>query len=314
MHACTIRQCTTRYWLDDHTSLLPSYVSNLTAMPPKKKRGNNLAELASHTYVSERGLVDVLRSVKDDPSILDTCSRSSVKRSRDEYVDIRTPFGPLLRQMTIPEDDDTIGLEFTYVHPIAMLSHAVQHCKAYGDLFISCHEANPSRMNKKWSICLYSDEVTIGDPLSKNVASRKVQAIYWGVKELGMEALACDSSWFILTCIRGDVVKHFGGLSELTSALVDTFYSTGCDVRGGIKLNAELIVFMDIQIIVQDYDAFKYMFESKGASGLIMCAVCQNCVDHKKRHLHVAGKLVSSAEIDDLSKFNVHTPDTIADA
>jgi hypothetical protein len=283
-------------------------------MPPKKKNSNNLAELASHTYVSERGLADVLRSVRDDPTLLDTCSRSSVKRSRDEYVDIRTPFGPLLRQMNIPGDDPTIGLEFTYVHPIAMLSHAVQHCSAYGDLFISCHEANPSSMNKKWSICLYSDEVTIGDPLSKNVASRKVQAIYWGLKELGMEALANDSTWFILTCIRGDCLKTIGGLSELTSALVDTFYQTGCDVRGGIKLTAELIVFMDMRITVQDYDAFKHMFESKGASGLLICAVCQNCVDHKKRHLHITDKLVSSAEIDDLSKFKVHTPDTITDA
>ena len=282
-------------------------------MTSHKQRDKGLAKLASSTYVSERGLADVLASVKNDPKILESCSRSSIKRARDDYVNIGTTLGMLMRTMSIPhETDPSVGLEFSYVHPVSMLAYAVQHCSAYRDLFISCHNESPSSVNDKWTVCLYSDEVTIGDPLSRSVSSRKVQAIYWGVKELGSETLSCDSAWFILTCIRSDSIKSIGGLSVLTSSLVDTFFQTGTNIRHGIKLG-ENIVFLDIGIIVQDYDAVKHMMQSKGASGLLICVLCQNCVDHKKRHLYQnSDSLVSSYEID-VSKFRQHTPQSIRD-
>lgn len=285
-------------------------------MAPKKRltsqASTGLSRLASRSFVSERGLAEILKDIKANPELLEVSSRSSLKRSREQALDVNNLYGSLLRRMTISyEDDASVGLEFSYVDPISMLSHAVLNCKAFGDLFMSCHDSNPSSPDDKWDLILYSDEVTLGDPLSSMTKSRKVQAIYWSIKQLGPEALSCDTSWFFLTCIRSQSIIPIGGLSVLTSRLIDTFFEEGTDVRTGIKLRNSL-VFLDLGVIVQDYDAVKHMFKSKGAAGLIVCIKCQNCIDRKRTDLH-SDYLVSSAELD-ITKFHKHDANSIADA
>ena len=280
-------------------------------MPPKKNKAN-LSKLASHSYVSERGLASVLKSIKHDPSMLEACSRSSVKRSRDEAVNVNSLHGSLLRRMTIPyETDDSQGLEFSYIDPVSMLSYIVQNSHLFSTLLLRCHEDNPSDINTPWDICFYSDEVTIGDPLSVHKQSRKVQALYWSIKQLGPEVLSCDDAWFVLTCIRSDSIKPIGGLTVLSKHLLETFFGTGNDVRKGLKLRDHL-VFMNVGVVVQDYDAMRAFLKSKGASGILICLLCQNCISHRRvdlDHPH----LVPSDELD-FTKFRKQTDKSLADS
>jgi hypothetical protein len=109
------------------------------------ERHPQLANLASHNYVSEHGLAVVLRSVKADPSILSASSRSSIKRTRDDAVTIKTPYGSLLQRLCIPfTDDSTQGLEFSYVNPICMLYHAATNCESFHDVVYARMQDNPS--------------------------------------------------------------------------------------------------------------------------------------------------------------------------
>lgn len=283
-------------------------------MPPKAKQHvkTDLAKLASHNYVSERGLVSVLAAIKDNPEMTETCSRSTVKRARDDAVDISTLHGNLLRRMWIPTDshDATEGLEFSYIHPIAMLVHAVTKCDAFKDIFVSAHESNPSDLSNLWDVCLYTDEITMGDPLSVHKQSRKAQGVYWSIKQLGPEVLACDDAWMVLTVLSSDAVKHIGGLTVLTNYLMNLFFEQGSDIRTGVKL-LDQFLFMNVNIVIQDYDAFRNMMQSKGASGLLVCILCQNCVTHKRRDLHDA--MVASDDVD-IRKFRRQTYQSIADS
>lgn len=224
---------------------------------------DGLAKLASHNYVSENGLAAVLKAIKDNPEMLEACSRSTLKRAREESVAIKTPYGTLLRRLTIPYLDDSVGLEFTYIDPIATLSHAIQSCSAFGQNFNRVHAMNPSSLHNPWTIILYTDEIQFGDPLSPHSRSRKVQGLYWSVLELGPELLACDDCWFVLTLIRSKVIEPIGGLTVLTRHMLDTFYERGRNVKHGIKIGNNLL-FLDVGCIVQDYDAMKNMMQSKG--------------------------------------------------
>ena len=232
-------------------------------MPPRSGSRDGLAKLASHNYVSENGLASVLKAVKDNPEMLEACSRSSLKRAREESVAIKTCYGTLLRRLTIPYLDDSVGLEFTYIDPIAMLFHAIQSCSAFGQHFNRVHSMRPSSLNNKWTIVVYSDEIQFGDPLSPHSRTRKVQALYWSMLELGPELLACDDSWFVLTLLRSKVIEPIGGLTVLTRYMLDTFHEPGRDVKSGIKIGNNLL-FLDVGCIVQDYDAMKNMMQSKG--------------------------------------------------
>ena len=231
-------------------------------MAPKRQSRDvsaSLANLASKSYVSERGLASILKSVKDNIEILEQSSRSSIKRARDAAVDFSSLEGRLLRRLHIAyEDDPTIGLEFTYVHPVAMLVHASNHCTAFSQLLAEQHRNNPSSPDKPWSLILYSDEVMIGDPLSKAKGSRKVQALYWTLKELGPDAMACEQAWMPLTVLRADVIRPIGGLSVLTRFLMDTFFHDGLDIGKGVKCK-NMLLFGKIGMVIQDYDAVKHM-------------------------------------------------------
>ena len=254
----------------------------------------------------------MLKSIKQDPSMLEACSRSSVKRSREEAVNVNSLHGSLLRRMTIPfETDDTQGLEFSYIDPVSMLSYVVHFSHAFSTIMLRCHERNPSDINNPWDIIFYSDEVTIGDPLSVHKNSRKVQALYWSIKELGPEVLSCDDAWFILTCIRSESIKPIGGLTVLSKHLLETFFGTGNDVRKGLKLRDHL-VFMKLGVVVQDYEAMRALLKCKGASGILICLMCQNCISHRREDLS-SPHLVPSDELD-FTKFRKQTDKSLADS
>ena len=53
--------------------------------------------------------------------------------------------------------------------------------------------------------------------------------------------------------------------------------------------------------------------ESKGASGILICILCQNCVDHKRADSCDGRTLVASTELD-VTKFQKHDRNSIADA
>ena len=53
-------------------------------------------------------------------------------------------------------------------------------------------------MASKWSLILYSDEVSPGNQLKAN-NKRRLQTFYWTVKELGPKALSSEDAWMVLT-------------------------------------------------------------------------------------------------------------------
>ena len=60
------------------------------------------ANVAGIKYVSKAALSQILRSIRDNPAILDDgLSRHAIKRKRDSDINVQTPFGQVLQEMTL---------------------------------------------------------------------------------------------------------------------------------------------------------------------------------------------------------------------
>eukprot|EP00959_Pyramimonas_sp_CCMP1952_P381970 8004317-Pyramimonas_sp.AAC.1 len=157
------------------------------------------------------------------------------------------------------------------------------------------------------SIILNSDEITPGDAFSSS-NDRRIEAIYWTIKELGWLLLCNAQAWFTLAGMRSSSVAQLaGGVSEYMKLAIRSFFGAprGRDIRSGIEFeipgeNGPRLLLGRLTMLIQDDRAFKFSVHCKGATGHKICALCQNVVGHKSGLL---GKdrtafLVSASDLD----------------
>ena len=84
------------------------------------------------------------------------------------------------------------------------------------------HE-NPSTPEAPWTLLLYSDEVTPGNPLA-TLNNRKIRAVYWSFLELGENALSREEAWItIMVEYSKNINKVMAGLSQVMAQLIKLF-------------------------------------------------------------------------------------------
>eukprot|EP00959_Pyramimonas_sp_CCMP1952_P335454 7023709-Pyramimonas_sp.AAC.1 len=131
---------------------------------------------------------------------------------------------------------------------------------------------------------VYNDEVVPGNPLAVG-NQRKNHVIYWGIKEYGWPTLASEYCWFTACVVRSSLVSTFpGNLSQLMRGVLKFFFGPPdaiTDLRNGVAISSGNGVVKllkgELGIAVMDERGFKFTFEQKGASGHLMCPLCQNC-------------------------------------
>ena len=143
------------------------------------------------------------------------------------------------------------------------------------------------------------------------------KVVYWGIKELGIEALGLEQNWFLLSACRSSIVRRLPGkMSEFFKMCLTHFYCP-VDVRLGIQLRLHgqsnhAMIFCRISIFLGDEGALKEVLEMKGASGSKLCCLCSNLVDHKSgiAECDPTHTLVPSTELD-VSKIQRHSDESI---
>ena len=72
-------------------------------------------------------------------------------------------------------------------------------------------------------ICLYVDEVSPGNQL-KPSNERKLQVIYFSVKQFGKLALSKEDAWWVLTAVRSaDVKRVEDGMAQVMKRILRIF-------------------------------------------------------------------------------------------
>ena len=269
----------------------------------------DLSKVGRKSFVSQAGIAEVLRAVKEAGELPKGVSKSAVKRSRETAISVETPYGPLLRHWTLRTTDGQEE-QVRYLDPLACLWQALQTSEKLQAFFSRTTANSPCSVTSPWRIVVYSDEVSPGNAL-KPTNKRKLQSFYWSFLEFGGRALAAEDAWFVLTTVRSETVADFQDkLTQLTKLCLRCFSDTGRNLAHGVNLawpgRPDFVLVAKVDVLLGDESALKQMLEFKGASGKILCGLCRNCI--QKRYapepLHPGTVLHTST---DDSKFLLHT-------
>ena len=273
-----------------------------------------LAEFGVTSFVSQSALAKILQKVRTD-GLPESCSRRSIKRSREDAVRVLTTHGPLIKtlQINFQEDGNAKALDVEYIDPAAMLSHAASVSEAFASFLGGRLEAHSCSYDRPWRLILYADEISPGNQL-KHMNARKIQGVYWAFAEYGPAGLCNEVLWNVLTTVRSTVVKRVGGMSFFVKHLLQAFLAD-TDFRQGVTVwtgDAYKIIFASLRTLVSDEAAIKSLWDHKGSSGILPCLICRNVV-LRRSGLHDSddsGTLTSICE-DDPAKFIMHNDSTL---
>ena len=284
-------------------------------------RQSLLQTVGRRRFVSLSALEGVLTELKEAEVLkpdISLPSRRSIKRARDDHAaQVETDMGGLLQKITVQLRDPLENKELWYIHPGALLQHMSRQCNGFATFLKDVLRRQPCSLVSKYNIVVYSDEVSPGNQL-KHDNKRKLQAIYWSIKEFGPKALAKEECWFILTAVRSNVVTRLSdGMSELMAKLTQLFFtepyslfSNGLNIR--FHDNSFTTLYATVGIMVSDEAALKAAMGFKGASGSKICALCQNVTSHQARlHAHDASAFLIPSTETDISKFALITNDIV---
>ena len=269
----------------------------------------DVASLGRKHYVSQTGLAAVLKEVSESCSTV-APSRSGIKRAREEQVTIQTPYGDLIDSMQI-KDKKGKEKNFPTLNLKAWLWYVVKRLLVsfFSRKFV---EHRPTA-DKPWRVCLYCDEVSPGNQL-KQQNTRKIQAYYLSFQEFGAEFRCQEQMWFTVALARSHIVNQLpGGLSQFTHHLVMALKLH--ELEHGLLLDSggeRLMFFAKLDTMVADEAALKAVFDTKGSSGTLPCALCSNVVSKTSmlEGCDTTGSLVSVHETS-LEKFCARSDNTI---
>ena len=257
--------------------------------------------------VSQSALASIFEEIEEH-GLPKAKSRSSIKRARDESVDIETPYGKLLVSeqavLTLEEGQEKPEMAtFFFVNPLSLIHYICQNCDEYATFFKQMLDRHQPNFDRKLDIVAYNDEVTPGNVL-RHVNERKVYIAYWSFKAHGLPALSTESCWFLLGIARSDAVRRLPGKAGQWLKMALCKFYEPYDLRSGIQIvlptSERRVIFGEVSMLIGDEVALKESLDFRGASGTVLCPLCQNIVDHKSEiHLHDStGRILPSTNLD----------------
>ena len=132
-----------------------------------------MASLSALTrnFVSQSALENILKELRDRPET-ELHSRRGIKRARESFVDVETPYGKLLVYVPVKleatKTEAEMEVRFPFVNPWAILYHLCREGEEYAGFLKAKHDLVPSNYGSRWSVICYADEVSAGNVLCHN--------------------------------------------------------------------------------------------------------------------------------------------------
>ena len=196
------------------------------------------------SFVSQSALSEILKALPSEDDVDGTTpglSRPSLKRARDKATNVETPYGSLRGCINDTVVESGKQVTIFYTDPAACLWEACNRCQGFASYLNQCREQRPCSPTSPYDIVLYCDEVSPGNQL-KPSNDRKLQVIYWSLKQLGGMALSKEDSWFVLAVVRSvDVQRMADGMAQVMKHMFALFLGE----RGQTLLNGILLPMPD---------------------------------------------------------------------
>ena len=235
-------------------------------------------------YISYSAKSTLLTELKEIGLLLDDLETSlhALRKQRQALASTMTPFGPLLQTRNFLVGG--VPTAFPIQHPLAMLYVAMSTSDRFAKCVREAIAVNgmPSHTNP-WSIVLYFDEVTCGNPLSVG-DKRQVQGVYWSIYQLGSTALSDESCWFEVLALRTAIQKKIdGAMSHIVEVVLSCFFCQEThDLRTGIvfdlKGHGVFMLVGVLEIMIADTKALVEAIGSNGPNAVLPCFLCRHVV------------------------------------
>ena len=189
--------------------------------PAKARKLNDFRRRLPHCSASALGAI--LQAVQDTGLPEGGVGRDALRAARDCQCNEETPYGSLIEHIWVKT---TTGEwhAIPICNPFAFLLVAVRDCCQFNSFLLARLQDHPSTPDKPWTLLIYADEVTPGNPLA-TMNNRKFHAVYWSFLELGRNALSNEEGWFtILTEYSKYVNQAQGGLSQVFGQVIKVFF------------------------------------------------------------------------------------------
>ena len=270
--------------------------------------GKNVSMAAKSAILKE------LKGLRYIPENLAISSRT-IARARKEVAQRTTPFGRLLIYKTFSTTDGDLVLPVQ--NPLAMLYVAMAESDRYSDrVRRALANYGPPSDDAPWTIAIYVDEVTCGNPLAvRSDARRKVEGVYWALYQLGAESLSDESCWFELAAFQTCTIRTFvGTVSHLLDVCLSCFFDAqGHDARCGlsffVKGHGKLMLTLAVEMLIADIAALCEAIGAMGVSGTLPCFLCRRVLSWRSQSNPQIAALTDFCDLSSLdqSKWGKHT-------
>jgi hypothetical protein len=271
----------------------------------------NVLEIGGGKAITQRAKATLLRELQDlrylPPDL--ACSARKMLRLREEVATRNTPFGPLKIEREFQTEDGPKN--YPMQNPLAMLYVAMSEGGRFSWYVRKAFAAfgMPS-LAVPWSIVVYVDEVTCGNPLAvRGDAKRKVQGVYWTLHQLGAQAMADETCWFELAAFRTSESGAFiGSVSHLLDVCMTCFFDPhGTNMRYGslfdLKEHGKFMLFLVVEGLIADIKAIVEAIGANGVSAILPCFLCRRILSFKAKQKDTLAGLV---DFRDLSCLDEH--------
>ena len=250
-----------------------------------------LLELGGGKHVTQSGKIAILRDLKALGVLSEgqAVSRATLHRERATAASRTTPFGPCIVQKTF--NTSSGPKDYPVQNPLAMMHIAMSESDRY-----SSYVRDAIRLRGKpsvavpWTIAIYVDEVTCGNPLAVRAdARRKVEGVYWALYTLGPMALADESAWFELVAFRtSETVAFEGAVSHLLDVCLSVFFDPeGYNLRYGLNFRVkgygDLMLSVLVEMLIADIKAIVEAIGANGVSAILPCFLCRYVLSFKAK-------------------------------
>lgn len=196
-------------------------------------------------------------------------------------------YGPMLlpvqvKAKQLPNKKAKEFEEVVIVNTLTLLQAAYGQGGSFYKLICDTLHSSPCSLDCPWNILLYCDEVQPGQTLGIH-GGRKCWMIYLGILEFGVVALSQELSWMPICAVPTNVVAGIeAGISQVFVKVLEQIFSNPlCHVGSGLRLKGEATgdactLYLQLGGLIQDGQAQRQVFNTKGDSGSRLCMMCCN--------------------------------------
>ena len=225
----------------------------------KRRLVQKLAEIG----IASTTVIAIVNALREEPDVLEVgLSRRDLERG------ISAIFAQVVVAVELPRHVPLKNFIWEFASFQLLLAFYCAECYMFREMVARLHVHSPCSPDMPWSLILYCDETTPGNPLRLDQL-KKYMAVYCTFKDWGSIMLRHDAMWLPIAVLRTKEIKKVrGGWPSALRLLLRQLLLGDGNIRTGVPIPAlGIVLYIKVSNVLADEDALKQVWSSMGANG-----------------------------------------------